>query len=109
MHGSHFTNEVTWLARRYKAVAATLIPLLGGVLFLISTGEFDLKHLAGILAVALGSGGITHAVPNVVKGTVHIVTDDVTDTATETVGGVVDGVTGAVGGLLGGLAGKEGG
>lgn len=53
-----------FLAARWKAVAATVVPLIGGVLYMVSTGEFDIQHLAGFLAIALGAGGVTHVVPN---------------------------------------------
>lgn len=52
------------VAARYKAIAATLVPLVGGVLFLVSTGDLDVAHLAGVLAISLGAGGVTHQVPN---------------------------------------------
>lgn len=101
-----------FLAARWKAVAATAVPLIGGVLFLISTGEFDFKHLAGILAVSLGSGTITHVVPNVgtapVQETVDAVLDaipptlvpDVAAAVSETTTGVLATAVGTVSAVL---------
>lgn len=97
---------INLLGPRYKAVAAVLVPLLGGVLFLISTGEFDVKHLAGIVAVALGAGGVTHVVPNVAKTAVATV-DDTANSVVTTVGDGVENVTGGVLGVVGKLLGKK--
>lgn len=53
-----------WIAPRRKAIAAFLIPLLGGAATLAATGTLDLPHLLGLLGTALGSGGVVHQVTN---------------------------------------------
>lgn len=54
-----------YLAPRWKAIVATLVPLLGGVIALIASNEFDLNHVLGVLATAMGSGLFTHQATNV--------------------------------------------
>lgn len=54
-----------YLAPRWKAIVATVVPLLGGVIALIASNEFDLPHILGVLATAMTSGAFTHQVANV--------------------------------------------
>lgn len=54
-----------YLAPRWKAIVATLVPLLGGVIALIASNEFDLNHILGVIATAMSSGVFTHSVENV--------------------------------------------
>lgn len=89
------------VAPRYKAVAATVVPLVGGVLFLVSTNELDLQHVAGLLAVALGAGGLTHALPNKTVAAADDTVAEVTGTANNVVTAVDDGVESVTGGVLG--------
>jgi len=114
---------LAFLSLRWKAVAATAVPLIGGVLFLVSTGELDIAHLAGLLAIALGSGVATHTVPNVgsapIQDTVNAVIDAVppgiadavatavNTTTTGVLAPAVGTVTGVVGGAVNGLLGDK--
>lgn len=100
-------NVLSLVAPRYKALAALLVPLIGGLLFLISTGDLDLKHIAGIVAVALGAGGAAHAVPNVAKGAVAVV-DGTANNVVTAVDDGVENVTGGVLGVVGKLLGRKG-
>lgn len=114
-------NGVKFLAAHRKAIMAFAVPLVGGMCYLISTDQFDLKHVCGVLAVALGSGGATHVIPNAgvapVQDVVNAVTAAVPTEVAPTVAaavtntstgvlkdavGLVDGIVGGLGGILGG-------
>jgi len=64
-----------YLAPRWKAIIATVVPLVGGVITLSSTNTLDVGHVWGLIATALASGGITHQVANIPASTSAANTD----------------------------------
>lgn len=73
MSGHRVTPSwVAFVASRWKAIAALLVPLLGGLAALAPNSN-DAKVI-GIVITALVAGGVVHQVPNVVAQPVADVT-----------------------------------
>lgn len=62
--GSSASSWWAFLAARRKAIAALLVPLIGGLITLSAAHHLSATTVWGLVATALTSGGVVHQVAN---------------------------------------------